>query len=179
MKKQKTFFGVFGVILVALLILMSFFEETNLSEEEYLIEEINFSADVSKNISDLYIYNKYEPDLYFCLGVTISNDIYVGYKQVKKVGVTTNGSEALYLTNLSIFKEPYYCLKKTEKEGKFYFGFISNNDIDSVNINGQNISVEYFNYPNNSEDFFGFWYLKEDWDYSINDFSYNQLGKSE
>lgn len=172
MKNNKTLLSIVGVILVLFLITTSIVDENNLSEEDILIEEINFSADSSKNISDLYMYKKYEPDVYFCLGITISNEIYVGYEQVRKAGITTNGSESLYLTGSSVFKKSYFCFEKTEEEGKFYFGFVSKKDIKSVNINGQIVNVEYFKYPDNSEEFFGFWHLKTDWNYSINDFSY-------
>lgn len=172
LKSNKSFLSVIVVVLVLFLISTFFINENSLSEEELLIEEINFSADSSKNISDLYLYEKYEPDIYFCLGTTISNEIYVGYEQIRKVGITTNGSESLYLTSSSIFKKDYFCFEKTEKEGKFYFGFIDNKDINSININGQSVSVQYFNYPDNCEEVFGFWHIKTDWNYSINNFSY-------
>lgn len=172
LKCSKSFFSIIGIVLVFFLISTFFVNESNLSEKEILIEEINFSADSSKNISDLYMYEKFEPDIYFCLGITKSKEIYVGYEQVRKAGITTNGSESLYLTRSTIFKKDYFCFTKTEKEGKFYFGFVDNKDIDSVNINGQSVSVEYFNYPDSSEDIFGFWYIKTDYNYSINNFSY-------
>lgn len=172
MKTNKFRLGVIGVILVVFLFANSIINDNNLSEEQYLIEEINFSSDSSKNISDLYIYEKYKPDIYFCLGITNSNELYIGYKQIRKAGITTNGSESLYLTNTSIFNNPYFCFEKTEEEGKFYFGFINNKNVESVNINGQNVSVEYFNYPNNNEESFGFWHIKTDWNFSIKDFCY-------
>lgn len=171
---KKTTISIIVIVILLFSIASSTFSEITMSDEEHLIEEINFASDSSKNISDLYFFEKYEPDLYFCLGTTISDEIYVGYEQIKKFGTTINGSESLYLTSSALFKKTYYCFEKTQEEGKFYFGFVRDANIDSVNINGENIDVEHFNYPNNSEEVFGFWYIKTDWDYSINDFSYSE-----
>lgn len=151
----------------------------DLTKDPNLIDEINFSPNPSNMVEELYLSEKYEDNIYMCLGSTVSNGIYVGYIQIVDFGITHRPQESLFFKPTSMFRNTYYCMGKTEEEGKFYFGFVKEKDIDSVNINGQKIRVEYFQYPDNSEDVFGFWYLKEDWDYSINDFSYNQLGKSE
>lgn len=171
---KKTTISVIVIILILISIAYSTITEANMSEEERLIEEINFASDPSKNINELYFFDKYDPDLYFCLGTTISDEIYVGYEQIKNFGTTINGSESLYLSASALFSKNYYCFEKTQEEGKFYFGFIRDDSINSVNINGQNIVVKHFNYPNNSEKNFGFWYIKTDWNYSIKDFSYNE-----
>lgn len=56
-----------SVVLIVLIVMtaVSFVEEQSLTQEEKLIEEINFASDPSKNISKLYMFEKYEPDIYF------------------------------------------------------------------------------------------------------------------
>lgn len=173
MKKKKVF-SIITVLLLGVLVIYTFSIEGSLSEEEKLVEEINFSS--GTHIDELYFYEKYEPDLYFALGITESDEIYVGYTQIKKIGITANGSESLCFSGLEVLKKSYYCFEKTEEEGKFYFGFIDDTDIKSVNVNGQQVKVEYFNYPDNSKKVFGFWFLKTDWDYAIVDFQLGQSG---
>lgn len=135
-----------------------------------LIEEINFASDPTKNIAQLYLSEKYEPDIYMCLGKTVSDEIYVGYLQVIRFGTAKNPSESMYFGSNALFQKDYYCLKKTQEEGQFIFGFINDENVKSANADGKIVDVSFYDYPN-GEGKFGFWYFKTDYDYTIKQFS--------
>lgn len=63
LKSNKSFLSVIGVVLVLFLISTFFINENSLSEEELLIEEINFSADSSKNMNPIFIFVWAQPYL--------------------------------------------------------------------------------------------------------------------
>lgn len=135
-----------------------------------LIDEINYGSDPTKNISELYWIEKHEPDIYMCLGKTVSDEIYVGYVQPVRFGIAKNPTESLYLSSNAIFHKSYYCLKKTEEEGQFYLGFISEENVKSVNLDGKIVAVSYYDYPNGKGKF-GFWCLKTEYNYTLQQFS--------
>lgn len=161
------------IIIICLFLVVELFISAFFDKEVDLIDEINFVSDPTKNISELYMSQKYEPDLYMCLGKTVSDEIYVGYIQVKKFGIINNGSESYYFSLNSLYNKSYYCLKKTQEEGQFYFGFIEDESIQSVNVDEKNIKVNLYNYPNDDRKF-GFWCLKTDYNYVIQQLSFNK-----
>lgn len=137
------------------------------STEDKLLNELNTLRDPQRNIETLFLTEKYDPDLYFCMGETVSEEVYIGYVQLKS-GYVKNGKEALYLPQKSLCFSDYHIMKKTPEEGAFVFGFIDEKDVSKVLINKEEAEVKYYSYSNG--EIFGFWHKKVDYDFNVNDY---------
>lgn len=137
------------------------------STEDKLLDELNTLRDPQRNIEKLLLTEKYDPDLYFCMGETVSEEVYIGYVQLKS-GYVENGKEALYLPQKSLCFSDYRIMKKTPEEGAFVFGFVDEKDVEKVLINNEEAEVKYYSYSNGKT--FGFWHKKVDYDFMVNDY---------
>ena len=162
--KKKKSNAVKTLIGVILLIGVVIFWAVEGNKAPNLIDELHSPGHPEHDIAELLVSEEYDDKIYFCTGTTVSDEIFVGYIQVKK-GVLTNPKELTYFPSDPLPETEYQIMKKTPEEGAFVFGFVEDEEINQVTVNDKTLDVRRFKCSDGKT--FGIWFMKTDYDFSV------------